>query len=337
MVKQQMSIPTICKVMCLLVLLIVLLVGGLYTCFHVLRNNDKRKETFVNPIVSSVQKVNAEELRDYDSDVRESPADIYDTNYANIHYSVFDIPKRNITEFECFDLKHFGRLEEYGSKAILLDIGCGAGSHLKQFSKIAPRMTLFGLDQSKDMIELAESKLGKASSNVRFIQGDMNEPNIVHEKMFTHITCYAFTLYYVDNIRTFFENTQRWLKSGGHLCVHVVDPDSFNPVPLVANPIKGIPLQKYMQKRKTDATVYFQTFLYESDFEYNESKNTAILHESLIYPNKQHVRKHIHHYNMPTKETIIQTARKCGFKLRHITKMKEMAVDHEYLCYFQKR
>jgi ubiquinone/menaquinone biosynthesis C-methylase UbiE len=337
---RTMELGTMCKVVGVLVLLMVLIAGVFSTCFHVLRNRDKRRETFANPanpMTPSVQKVSADDLQFFETDARDSPADMYDATYAHLHYSLFDMPKRKVTEFECVDFKEIGRLAEYGSKAVLLDIGCGAGSHLKQFCRLAPRATLFGLDQSTDMLQLAESKLGPAASDVRFMRGDMEEPNIFHEKMFTHITCYSFTIYYSDNLRTFFENTHNWLKTGGHLCVHAVDPRLFNPVPLVANPIKGIPLQKYMNPRKTDARVYFQTFLYESDFEYDEAKNRASFHESIIYPKDEYVRTHTHHYNMPPYDTLIQIARKCGFKLRHITKMKEIGVDSEYLCYFQKR
>ena len=132
--KQQMTVATWCKVICLLILLIALIVGVLYTCLNML-NNDKRKGTFANPTFTSVQKVDATELRHYDNDVRETPADIYDNTYAPIHDSLFDQPKQNIIAYECDNMNTIGRLEEYGRKAILLDIGCGLGSHLKQFSK----------------------------------------------------------------------------------------------------------------------------------------------------------------------------------------------------------
>ena len=293
-------------------------------------------ERFSNPTEPSVKDVSDERLALFQKDHRSSVASIYDKYYTSIYEKLFDEHKWNLVEFECYDLQYRTKLEEYGSKAVLLDVGCGTGEHLKCITTDNKRIQVYGLDQSEHMLDCARGKLDAYNNRVRFVQGDFNNPRAVYEKMFTHITCYYFSFYYAKDTQTFFKNCHRWLKTRGHLCVHVVHPENFNPIGRVANPIKGISLQNYMKKRKTDYKVYFNDFVYRSDFKYSSKTNRAVLYEKFIYPKKNKVRQHTHKMIMPHHETIIQTARKCGFQLKHITKMYEIGQDNEYLCYFQK-
>ena len=68
---RTMELGTMCKVVGVLVLLMVLIAGVFSTCFHVLRNRDKRRETFANPanpMTPSVQKVSADDLQFFETD-----------------------------------------------------------------------------------------------------------------------------------------------------------------------------------------------------------------------------------------------------------------------------
>lgn len=294
-------------------------------------------ERFANPNEPPIRDYTTRELRMFENDRRTTSDSIYDTYYANVYHKLFDQHKFKLVEFECYDFEYRAKLGEYGRRAVILDLGCGTGVHLKCMAEDNRRATLYGMDTSKAMLDLAQKKLKKYKDRVRLIQGDFNNPDAVYDKMFTHITCFYFSFYYSENPQRFFDNCYKWLKTRGHLCIHVVHPTKFNPVPHAANPIKGISLQSYMPKRKTDCKVYFKNFMYKSDFKYDAEDHKATLHESFIYPKKQFVRHHTHQLHMHHHETIIRIARKCGFRLRHITKLFEIGQDNEYLCYLQKQ
>lgn len=294
-------------------------------------------ERFANPVRPPIKDYTAEELKHFQFDSRAASETIYDTYYAGMYHKIFDQHKVKLVEFECYDMQYRTKLEEYGRRAVILDLGCGTGEHLKLLAEDNPKAELHGLDVSKAMLDSAQTKLAKYSNRVRFVQGDFNNPNAVYDKMFTHITCFYFSFYYSESPKVFFDNCYKWLKTRGHLCVHIVHPKKFNPVPHVANPIKGISLQNYLDKRKTDCKVYFPSTLYKRDFKYEENTNRATIHEHFIQPKRRTVRNNTHHIHMYHHETIIRIARKCGFRLRHITKLFEIGQDSEYLCYLQKQ
>jgi ubiquinone/menaquinone biosynthesis C-methylase UbiE len=294
-------------------------------------------EQFVNPAQPPIKDYTKKELEFFQYQSHTTSESIYDTYYAGMYSKLFDQHKLKLVEFECYDMQYRTKLEEYGRRAVILDLGCGTGEHLRWLAQDNPKAELHGLDISKAMLDRAQKKLSKYNDRVRFVQGDFNNPNAVYDKMFTHITCFYFSFYYSESPKLFFDNCYKWLKTRGHLCVHIVHPMKFNPLPHVANPIKGISLQNYLDKRKTDCKVYFQNTLYKSDFQYNEKENRAKLQEQFIHPKKQTVREHTHHLHMYHHETIIRIARKCGFRLRHITKLFEIGQDNEYLCYLQKQ
>lgn len=294
-------------------------------------------ERFANPTTPPIRDYRADELERFENDTRTTSESIYDTYYASTYRKLFDQHKLKLVEFECYDFEHRTKLGEYGRRAVILDLGCGTGEHLKCLAEDNPRVSLYGLDASTAMLDRAQKKLAKYKDRIRFIQGDFDNPNAVYNKMFTHITSFYFSFYYSESPKRFFDNCYAWLKTRGHLCVHIVHPKKFNPVPHVANPIKGISLQSYMDKRKTDCKVYFKNFMYKSDFNYDEQNDRATLHEQFIYPKKQFVRENTHSMHMHHHETIIRIARKCGFRLRHITKLFEIGQDNEYLCYLQKQ
>jgi ubiquinone/menaquinone biosynthesis C-methylase UbiE len=339
-----MTPGTAAKVVAVSILLILGIVCVLRMTMHLTHKQTQHAaaaaaetETFANPTAPPIADVSDRQLAAFDADMRTSVGAIYDPYYADVYYKLFDMHKHKMVLFECHDLYDVGRFKEYGSKVVLLDVGCGTGSHLKCLAGMAPKATLYGLDQSADMLRIAEKRLRAHSDRVHFIEGDFNNTHAVYAKMFTHVTCYFFSFYYAQNPKRFFDNAHTWLKTAGHLCVYLVDPKKFDPIPYAANPIKGISIQRYMKTRRTDARVFFKSFVYRSDFKYNEKKNRATLTESFIYPKKRAVRYHTHDMIMPPHEAVIKVARNCGFRLRHLTRLQEIGQTYEYLCYFQKR
>ena len=305
-------------------------------------------ETFANPNIirhdpnapEPITDVSDNMLATYASEHRSTPATIYDEQYARLYTMIVDNPKKSLVNFEIDDLVERTRLKDFGSKAILLDVGCGTGTHLHTIAEQLPTAELYGLDQSSAMLDVARKRIQEHRGRVRLIKGDLNDPRSLYEGMCTHMVCYYFSFYYAKSPRQFFENARRWLQPNGYLCIHLVDPSKFDPVPEVANPIRGISLQRYFKRRKTDAKVILAgnttNRLYKCDFNYVPEQQRAVFTEAIIDPSQKFVRRHTTKLHMPHHEVVVQIARKSGFRLRHVTSLLEIGDEYEYLCYLQR-
>lgn len=294
-----------------------------------------------------------------------SPDAIYDTDYAQLYRQIIDDPKYKLVRFEAEDFVTRTEIDAYGSKAVLVDIGCGTGAHLEQLREIASAVTLYGLDQSTAMLRAAEARMAakeggddtrsapsaeRSIPRVQFLEGDLNDPNALYEGMCTHLTCYYFSFYYADSSEIFFQNAHRWLQSKGYLVVHLVDPIMFDPVPEIANPMRGVSLQRYFPKRKNDAKIVLRsargarydtdanpvTRLYTCQFDHDPATQAATVRETIIDPRAKRVRYHTTALTMPHHEAVVQSARQNGFLLRHVTHLVEIGDEYEYLCYLQR-
>lgn len=290
-----------------------------------------------------VLSVSEDELRTYTSEHRNTPEAIYDDGYAHLYRLIIDEPRDKTTAFEVDDLVDRTRLREFGSKAVVLDVGCGTGAHLEKLADILPSSTLYGLDQSRAMLDAAEARLLPHANRVRFIQGDFNRADAVYEGMCTHLTCYYFSFYYATSSKRFFKHAHRWLQPKGYLVVHLVDPDHFDPLPEAVNPVRGISIQRYFDERKTNAKIILnntddphENTLYTCDFQHRPDEHSAVLTESFIYPKERFVRRHTTELRMPHHEAAIQTARQAGFRLRHVTPLLVVGDEYEFLCYLQR-
>lgn len=296
--------------------------------------------------------VSADMLATYASDHRSTPATIYDDKYTKLYRRIVDEPKAKLVEFEVEDLQQRTKLKEYGSKAIVVDVGCGTGVHLDLLATELPDAQLYGIDLSPDMLSAARQRLRPHGGRVRLMEGDLNDREALYEGMCTHLVCYYFSFNYAKSSRTFFENARRWLQPNGYVCVHLVDPHKFDPVPEVANPVRGISLQRYFTKRKTDAKIILnrshngadgvsvshrsRNRIYKCNFEHKPKTRSAVFTEEIIDPAARHVRRHTTTLHMPHHEAVVQAARKAGFRLRHVTPLLEIGDEYEYLCYLQR-
>lgn len=304
----------------------------------VLRHNPRAKDPLAD--------LTPEVLRTYESEHRTTPRAIYDAEYAGLYQTIVDAPKYKLVEFEVDDLLARTGLKEFASKAVILDIGCGTGTHLDALATHLPTAELYGLDQSRHMLAAAEVRTSSHRGRVRFLNGDMNDPDAVYEGMCTHLVCYYFSFYYAKSSRRFFENAHRWLQPRGFLVVHLVDPNNFDPIPEVANPLRGISLQRYYDERKTGAKVVLRhkdtatgterSRLYTCDFQHDPDAETSVLTESIASPDDLFVRYHTTKLRMPHHEAVVQAARRAGFRLRHVTALHDIGDEYEYLVYLQR-
>lgn len=89
----------------------------------------------------------------------------------------------------------------------LLDVGCGAGVHLKKYLKKGARC--FGVDQSKTMIELAKKNCPQVEFKVASID------KLPYKDSSFDIVTASLCIDYIDDLRKVFKEISRVLKKGG--------------------------------------------------------------------------------------------------------------------------
>jgi SAM-dependent methyltransferase len=202
-----------------------------------------------------------------------------------------------------------------------LDIGCGSGNLLNSISKTK---FIFGIDKSADMINLANKK-----TNATLLQNDViKDPLNYDNNYFDIITCTNNTIYEIDNKVLLLRYCFNWLKRGGILALHLVDPDNFNMV---------VPISDYYDKinELTDNRIY-ETELDFSDYTY---KNNFVKQLDQIYIQKEEfVDKYSNHLRQYEKQiyfeninSILTIAKNIGFKIfKKENTINNLGDKHQY-------
>ena len=172
--------------------------------------------------------------------------------------------------------------------------------------------------------------------NYRFKQGDALESILYPSNTFTAITCLYFTLYYIKDKTTFFQNCYNWLKPGGYLVIHLVNRDKFDPILNTADPLHLISAQKYAKKRITNSLVKFKDFQYKANFDLDKNNNLAEFNETLKDDKTGHVRQNKHKFFMDTQKHILGIAKNTGFILKGKIDMISAQYQYQYLYILYK-
>ena len=252
------------------------------------------------------------------------PKKIYDKFYSGIYDELFTSPARN--QFEVLQVRETLLKKFKGGKITLLDIGCGLGHQVDLFNQY--KYNAKGLDLSQQMINRAKINYPL----LEFKTGDMLDRTLYEPKSFTHITCFFYSVYYIEDIHKLFEGVNSWLKTGGYFVLHLVDKRKFDPVLEKSSGL--IPLynpQKHTKKTKTQ--LRFNDFKYEADW--NLDSKPVIFSEIFRFPNDK-IRKNMHSFNMCTMKKYVDTAEKTGFKLRNTIDMAIANHPFNYLFCFEK-
>jgi trans-aconitate 2-methyltransferase len=100
------------------------------------------------------------------------------------------------------------------SPAVIYDLGCGAGELTRIISQRWPAATVYGIDNSKEMLEQA----AKEPSSIKWQEADVSvwspaePPDLIYSNA---------TLHWVDNHADLFPRLMRLIKPGGALAVQM--------------------------------------------------------------------------------------------------------------------
>lgn len=256
--------------------------------------------------------------------------EIYDDFYTTIYDDLVFSKQKNDYEI--------GKLIDHtepNDASVVLDIGSGTGHHVSSLN--AHGYQAVGIDISPSMVKKAK----ETYPDLNFQVADVLNSSIFPQESFTHITCFYFTLYYIQNKTLFFENCIRWLTPGGYLAVHIVNRDKFDPIIPAGNPFNIVSPQKYAKKRITSTTVNFDEFEYKSNFTMKEVIETeeepiALMKETFKNYKNGNVRQNEHMLYMLTQAEILDIAKSVGFIIHSKIDLVDCQYDSQFVYILQK-
>jgi hypothetical protein len=140
-----------------------------------------------------------------------------------------------------------------------------------------------------------------------------------------------FTIYYIQDKKTFFDNCFTWLMGGGYLIVHLVDRELFDPILPPGNPLLYVSPQRYAKKRITSTKVKFNEFSYNADFQLDTNNDVAKFVEKFKNDSDDKVRKNEHIMYMPSVTDILNEAQASGFIIESKIDLLQCQYEYQYL------
>jgi SAM-dependent methyltransferase len=240
---------------------------------------------------------------------------IYDSFYSEVYDQLlFSAPKNS---YEVMELNNTIKSQN------LLDIGCGTGHHCGSFTRKGVKC--IGLDKSAAMLKVAKNLF---PSN-EFVEGDANVSMSFQGNQFDTIIIMYFTVYYFKDKQGLFQNSYHWLQPGGHLIIHLVDKDMFDPIIPAGNPINTLSVQDYAKKRISRSRVAFKQFDYIANYDDGGFKEKFTFKDGKV-------RENHHTLYMETQPKILSYAKSIGFIMIKKINLYECDYKNQYLYVLQK-
>lgn len=260
-----------------------------------------------------------------DKFVLKRDADIYDDFYVEI----CDKLHRPADIYD--DLLDFIHKNTQTSKeSVILDVGSGTGNLVNRLQTSGIGYQVYGIDQSKAMIQKSEEKFPDTQCKC----GNALEPLEFEKSTFSHILCVNRTIYEIENKHRFFNNCYFWIKPGGYLILHFVDPSKFDTiVPAGKSSILPSP-QKYSQKRIVDTYIDFVDFNYRANYRLTDSSKIVTFTETFVDGATSHTRQNEQTLYMEDIDAIIKIAKSNGFIVQGKAKLN--IDEHQYLYIFER-
>ena len=263
----------------------------------------------------------------------EDPEQIYDDTYASIYDLIWN--PQDMLKYEEVSMQDIS-LADWPVKSVkVLDMCCGTGPHSCWFKNLGVDYT--GVDISDSMLK----KGREICPHGRFQKGDVTQVSLFSPKSFSHITLLGFSIYEFQNPKVLSDNAYQWLQPGGYFIVHMVDPDKYDPVHTLSSPFAAFSLQKYSYDRQTKSDIFFDKFKYIGKLNKKKNEDDAVYEETLTYYDKSDndgvkYRENKHHWNMPSKERLIDIVKSSGFRFEEAVDLVRCGKEYQFIVYFSK-
>ena len=251
----------------------------------------------------------------------------YDDFYTNI-YDVLNKPKRRVP----YEIKTIVETTQADyDKSTFLDIGSGTGMVVNELTELG--FDAYGIDKSNAMVDYSERKY----PNAVYKCADAMDPMCFDKGVFTHITCLFFTIYQFENKVTFFRNCYFWLKPGGFLVIHLVDPKKFDVTPPAGKDVIFGSPKRYHELQSRDALVVFNDFKYKASYKYDDPDDHVVLTETFTDVNSNHIRQNEQTLYMESIKDIVNQASYNGFIPHSKIDLTSVTDDENQYLYFFER
>jgi hypothetical protein len=135
----------------------------------------------------------------------------------------------------------------------------------------------------------------------------------------------------MKNKNLFFQNCIHWLKPGGYLIIHLVEPDNFDTILPAVRPFHLMSPQKNSSERPTQTRVSFNNMEYIANFLLNGGSNIATFEEKFKNIDTGKVRKNEHTLYMESDENILTIAQTNGFLVQGKIDLASVSQNNQYL------
>lgn len=263
----------------------------------------------------------------------EDATEIYDDVYASIYDLLWN--PQDMIKYQQVSMQDIS-LADWNTKNVhVLDMACGTGPHATWFKNLGVDYT--GVDISESMLKKARENTPTAT----FQKGDITQVHLFPQKSMTHCILMGFSIYQFQNPKIISDNAYQWLQPGGYFIVHLVDPDKYDPLHDLASPFAAFSVQKYSLERQTASNVFFDKFKYTGRLNKKSDEDKATYEETFSYYDKNDnngskYRENKHHWNMPSKERMIDIFKTSGFRHVENVDLVRCAKEYQYVCYFTK-
>lgn len=252
---------------------------------------------------------------------------VYDMFYAQI-YDELHIPRKRIP----FEIDTIIKTTQASNASRFLDVGSGTGNVVNELMELG--YEAYGVDKSEAMVEYSKTKFPDTMTKC----GDVTNSMLYDRAVFSHILCLYHTIYSIENKLEFFRNCYFWLKSGGSLVIHLVDPKKFDiHIPAEKHPVYGSP-QHAHKTRDTKTNVNFDDFNYKAEYiPDKKSKTNVSFVETFTDKITGNIRQNEQALYMEEIDDIVTTANRAGFILQGQTNLERTTDDKNQFLYFFER
>lgn len=249
---------------------------------------------------------------------------IYDNFYAEI-YDKLHKPENQVD----YLLNFIDSNTQSSPESVFLDVGSGTGDLV---NKLKTRgYYAYGIDKSKAMVDKCEEKFPENECKC----SNASDPLVFEKGTFSHVLCVNKTIYEIENKSQFFNNCYFWLKPGGYLILHLVEPSKFDAtIPAgksyISNP------QNYSKSRVTDTYIDFIDFNYRTKYDF-KNDNIVIVKETFTDTVTNNIRQNELTLYMEPIDDIVKIAKTNGFIVQGKATMKSLNGDENQFLYILER
>lgn len=223
--------------------------------------------------------------------------DAKDAFYAEV-YDLLYQPEKRVP----FELKTILSLTQASDASVFLDVGSGTGYLVNELTHLG--YNAYGMDKSKDMVAYSEKKYPETVVNY----GDVLDALNYESATFSHILCMNSTIYELQDKVRFFQNCRTWLKRGGHLILHLVEPKKMNVAPV------GSKTPMYLRENQSvDSLIDYGEFKYRVAYKLDRSGTEATKTETFYDNASGHIRQNEQTLYFTPLQDILTIANYTGF------------------------